>query len=171
MTLIQTPLALIQQLQQLPRLSEARRSTIKQKTRCNDLHHQAQPYKSRDASLRQAQPSNDAPPTSPHLTRLHYNHNASPTFSPALRATSQQTNPHLTIPQHHPTTLQPSYAHQTRGSHGQCLQPKPARRERTCQRIHRWVQFTQLMLQAILQVLNHLLTTISTPELWRRMCL
>ena len=83
----------------------------------------------------------------PELTQLHHNHNASPTLAPALRATHQQTNTHLTLPQHHPTTLQPSYAHQAGGPNGQCLQPKPARSERTCQRIHRWVLFTQLMLQ------------------------
>lgn len=113
------------------------------KTRRSDLHHQVQPYKSRDKTPRQAQPLNDAPHTSFHLTQQQHNHNASPTLPPALCAALQQTNTCLTLPQHHPTPLQPSYAHQTRRPNGQCLQPKPDCSERTCQTFHRWVLFTQ----------------------------
>ena len=147
MTLRQTPLALIQQLQQLPTVLEARRSTIKQKRVVVTYIINASPTSHMTKAPCQAQPSNDAPPTIPHTTQLHHNHNVSRTLAPALCATHQQTNTHLTTPQHYPTTLQPSYTDQTRRPNGQCLQPKPARSERTCQRIHRWVLFTQLMLQ------------------------
>ena len=135
MTLRQIPSTLIEHLGQLLTALEARRSTTDQRRVGSDMHNPVQPYKAQNETPLQAQPSHDAPTS----IQLQHNHNASTAFAPARRAACQQTNTYLTIPQHYPATLrQPSSSHQALRHDGQCLQPRKASGQRTCQTIYRY---------------------------------
>ena len=125
-------------LQQLPTALEARRSAVEQKRVVETCIMKSSPT-SHVILLSAKHKLLMTLLQTPKLTQLHHKDNASPTFPPALCATRQPTNTHLTLPQHHPTTLQPSYSHQARRPNGQCLQPKSYSSQGTRKGIRRYV--------------------------------